>query len=428
MSEANNPTNSAFSEAVNSVNSTKTDQANVSLFDSPNEPLAPAIVPTDQAENPHSVNPNSNQAPEYSDCRLPYPNLIEVSENKMAVFAPCELAELVALIEEVHSSNSDLVQQVTELTQALGECQKAAQSYEKRAHTAESMFTQQTQELADAQDQKRCLFHELETIRQTNTRQQILIETLTDQLENSQERVAQMERECSLTQASYNEQSYQLAQIENTCRELRTRLTRQQRHTLQFKVALEKSLEVSVPNYQSPADTEWESGDLRNTPCLPPFLPQVQPIPPWSAQPQFLVNELPVWEPLSSSPSPDSSFFEWSVEDLSTPLEEEPLTTVKTDLEVQFSESDSNEVEQAQLQDLVSLLAALEEPVTVIPKGDTVTPCKACNSPDQVEEPPWQSEDAPQDLLTNWPSVVVYPSRPPKGRKSLAEIELPPFS
>lgn len=426
MSEANNTTNSAFSEAVNSVNSTKTDQANVSFFDSPNEPLAPTIVPTSQAENPHSVNPNSNKAPDYSDCRLPYPNLIEVSENKMAVFAPSELAELVALIEEVHSSNSDLVQQVTELTQALGECQKAAQSYEKRAHAAESMFTQQTQELADAQDQKRCL-HELEITRQTNTRQQILIETLTAQLENSQERIAQMERECSLTQASYNEQSYQLAQIENTCRELRTRLTRQQRHTLQFKVALEKSLEVSVPNCQSSADAEWETGDFRSTPCLPSFLPQVQPIPPWSAQPQFIVNDLPVWEPVSSSSSLDSSFIEWSVEDLSTPLEEEPLATVETDL-AQSSELEINEAEQAQLQDLVSLLAALEEPVTVVPKEDIVTPCKACNSPDQVDELPWQSEDAPQDLLAKWPSVVVYPSRPPKGRKSLAEIELPPFS
>lgn len=426
MSEANKPTNSAFFEAVNSVNSTKTDQANISFFDSPNETLAPVIIPTSEAENSHSVNPNSNKALEYSNCRLPHPNLIEVSENKMAVFAPSELAELVALIEEVHSSNSDLVQQVTELTQALGECQKAAQSYEKRAHTAESMFTQQTQELADAQDQKRCLFYELETIQQTNTRQQILIETLTAQLENSQERIAQMERECSLTQASYNEQSYQLAQIESTCRELRTRLTRQQRHTLQFKVALEKSLEVSVPNCQSPADTEWD-GEFRNTPCLPPFLPQVQPIPPWSAPPHFLVNEVPVWEPVSSSPSPDASFFEWSVEDLSTPLEEEALATVETDL-VQSSELDINEADQAQLQDLVSLLAALEEPVTVVPKGDTVTPCKACNLSEQVDESPWQSEDAPQDLVTNWPSVVVYPSRPPKGRKSLAEIELPPFS
>ena len=29
---------------------------------------------------------------------------------------------------------------------------------------------------------------------------------------------------------------------------------------------------------------------------------------------------------------------------------------------------------------------------------------------------------------TNWPSPVVYPSRPPKGRKSLAAIELPTFA
>lgn len=382
MSEANNPT-SAFVEAVNSVNS-ETYSANISFFDSPNETV---IVPTSQAKKPHSVNfYNGNKAPDNSECCLPYPNLIEVSENGMAMLAPSELAELIALIEEVHSSNSDLVQQVTELTA---------------------------------------------------------------QLENSQQRVAQLERECSLTQASYNEQSHQLVQVENTCRELRSRLTRQQRHTLQFKVALEKCLEVPVPNYQSQVNTEWESGDLRDTPCLPPFLPQAQPIPPWSAPPQFIVNELSAWEPLSSTLSPDS-FWEWSVDDLSTPLEEEPLATVETDDastpqeesaspiatfshnetkavllkveqtegkqldaampmfdplsspqsdelpsttgEFQPSESDINE---AQLQDLVSLLAELEKPVTVD---------------------------------TNWPSVVVYPLRPPKGRKSLAEIALPRFA
>ena len=331
MSEANNPINSAFFKAVNSVNS-KTYSANISFFDSPNESCAPVILPTSQPKNPHSVNfYNGNKAPENSEpCCLPYPNLIEVSENGMAMLAPSDLAELVALIEEVHSSNSDLVQQVTELTA---------------------------------------------------------------QLENSQQRVAQLERECSLTQASYNEQSHQLVQVENTCRELRSRLTRQQRHTLQLKVALEKCLEVPVPNYQSQVDTEWESGDLRDTPCLPPISPQVQPIQPWSAPPQFIVNELEsAWEPLSSTLNSDS-FLEWSVDDLSTPLEEEPPATVETDdASTPQEESDINE---AQVQDLVSLLAELEKPVTVD---------------------------------TNWPSVVVYPLRPPKGRKSLAEIALPRFS
>jgi len=64
-----------------------------------------------------------------------------------------------------------------------------------------------------AQDQVRSLFHELEASHKTAQRQEILIETLTAQLESSQERVAQLERECS--PRYYNEQSHQLVQTEN---------------------------------------------------------------------------------------------------------------------------------------------------------------------------------------------------------------------
>lgn len=38
-----------------------------------------------------------------------------------------------------------------------------------------------------------------------------------------------------------------------------------------------------------------------------------------------------------------------------------------------------------------------------------------------------QMEPSSFTANTNWPSPVVYPLRPPKGRKSLAAIELPTF-
>ncbi|NJN87177.1 MAG: hypothetical protein HC881_13870 [Leptolyngbyaceae cyanobacterium SL_7_1] len=135
------------------------------------------------------------------------------------------------------------------------------------------------------------LTNELEFTRQKDKRQQILLETLKGQLETSQERVAQLERECTLTQQRYNEQLQLLNQRENDCRDLRSRLQRQQRYTLQFKAALEKCLEVPPPNYDSAAEAidramvqipTWYQADQLS----PMLLPKGQTIQPWSSQSQ----------------------------------------------------------------------------------------------------------------------------------------------
>lgn len=520
MSEADNPTNTAFSEPMNSVNSTDSEQANPFFSNSPDQTIAPVNVPESQGENPQFFD---------------FPALsssVEATENGMSAIAPSQRVELVNLIQELRSSNSNLLKRVLQLEQALTECQKALQLHKQQlreAHVTESMLTQQTQEMAAAQEQVRCLLQELEASHQTTQRQQILIETLTTQLESSQERVAQLERECSLIQASYNEQSYQLVQSENTSRELRTRLTRQQRQTMQFKLALEKSLEATVPSYQSQADTDAFSPvttrpphDLRNKPTEPPFFPKAQSIPPWSAQPQSLTNELePAWEsPLwptppitrakssAASPFPEfaqTSILDWSTEDLSTPQETEPIAALETDdpplleeallvvtfsqqppeavspLEQTFEEQqdllidllfeapsaessepttdleelyssteDTSEAdEEAYWQDLFNLFEAGSEPVTASsPQGTTVAN-PAVHPPAQLDDPhlldtgseqvspdyttqfqptsPPQQETSSLTPNSHWPSPVVYPLRPPKGRKTLAAIELPTF-
>ena len=406
MSEVDTPIK--FLEPVKSVNLTEANQADLYSSDSPDETQPQLIVPASPAENRQVVDQHvfSSEA--------------EATENDLAATP----SELVALIQELRFSNSNLLNRVSELSQVQTECHKALPLYKERSQVAESMLSQQTQELAAVQVQVSSLFQELEAAHQTAQLQQILIENLTSQLESSQERVAQLERECSLTQASYNEQTYQLVQTENTCRELRTRLTRQQRLSVQFKVALEKCLEVRVPSYQSQANTEvfpqiTTNGQLESQ----SFFPRAQPIPPWSAQPQSPTA-------LETDDPKDNK----AVEDFDLPpllpLAESPSITDSQELQ---SIEDTSESEEADWQDLVSLLEAVEEPVTGnspdnSPQGATVAP-SPIHPPTQLDESQEAADvGGSRGETVNSPSPIVYPLRPPKGRKSLAAIELPTFS
>ncbi|MBF2047050.1 MAG: hypothetical protein IGS54_06725 [Elainella sp. C42_A2020_010] len=190
------------------------------------------------------------------------------------------LSELISLIQELNQCNSVLMERVSQLEEALEDSQSALQAEVGRTQDVHSY---NAQDWAIVQEQVTTLFNQLEFAHQTNQRQQILIETLTGQLETSQERVAQLEREAALIQQRYNEQTQLLTKSESTCRDLQSRLQRQQRYTLQFKAALEKSLEVPTPHYETP----YEPAASVEPPAPvteAPFLPKAQRIKPWSAQ------------------------------------------------------------------------------------------------------------------------------------------------
>jgi len=145
--------------------------------------------------------------------------------------------ESVNLMEALHDCNRELVNRVTELETALEECQKNLENQEK-------LLEERTRELAGTQEQVTRLFYKLELCNQIIQRQEVLVESLTDKWEKSEEHQAQMERECALTKQSYNQQTYHLKELENSCQQLRSRLYRQQQQTLQFKAALERCLEM----------------------------------------------------------------------------------------------------------------------------------------------------------------------------------------
>lgn len=214
----------------------------------------------------------------------------EPAITEPATSEPTDISDLVSLVQELNQCNSILLDRVSQLEEALESSQVALQAEVGRSQefpltpaSVSSPLNSQSAHLSpeaqvSTQDQVVALFNQLEFAHQTSQRQQILVETLTEQLESSQERVAELEREAALVQQRYNDQAQAIALGEMTNRDLQARLHRQQRYTLQFKSALEKCLEVPAPQYDlGDASISFSAEDN-------PFLPKIQQIQPWSAE------------------------------------------------------------------------------------------------------------------------------------------------
>jgi chromosome segregation ATPase len=140
-----------------------------------------------------------------------------------------EFQQLLNLNTELTRANNHLYAQVEELKTELAEAEKILQWQKTRSSVTESMFNQQNQELSAGQKQICSLYQQLESAVQTVQQQELCIENYKAKLQVSQERLAHLERECSVLQTNYSRDSQQLLHSENTCRELRARLMRQQR-------------------------------------------------------------------------------------------------------------------------------------------------------------------------------------------------------
>jgi molecular chaperone GrpE (heat shock protein) len=526
MNEADTSNNRAVMESLNSANLPQLEQASCPFYSVvPNESMAITKLPLlKPAQDTHY----ETEVLQSED--TPQQDWVAEPESEKQAVVDSEFQQLLALNEELRAANSDLYKQVEQLKDDLAESQKVLQWQKTRSSVSESMLNQHTQELAAAQGQIKSLFQQLETATQTVQHQEIFIETYKAQLQISQQRLAQLERECSLLQTNYSDQSQQLLQSETTCRELRTRLMRQQRQTLQFKAALEKCLDTSVPSYDSLDDTakhpkDITSGQTRFSRKARSLFPNVQPIKPWSAEPESLTNNLdnlwgessapPSYQVNQPTPTSPSSPWNWSIkEETPTPAQPDPSPAFENPPntpEPEVSPSESSNLDQ-QLDSLIQMFFTSQPPSVSSPVPTTKTNLDNNPANDQIwntlatiledeeelETPPKQqfeepveeeinhpatispsrtvdspisttNDDVPisptsphiettaeetddywseisrltqvdfsaSDLSqessgdntneTNSPSPVVYPQRPPKGRKSLASVELPNF-
>jgi myosin heavy subunit len=368
---------------------------------------------------------------------------MDSAENGGASLTPEEVATLLSFIQEMRGSNTKLVERVIQLERALENSQNELHYIRGRSREADLKLAQKIQAQEQARSQVESLSAKLETAEQAIQQQKIVVETLTDDLNASQERIAQMERECSLVQSRYNEQSYQLMQVETSCRDLRSRLLRQQRYTMQLKVALEKCAESPAATTDRPPENHASSLRTQS------LFPNPQPITPWSIQtPNFIDRD--------RQESSDSPLNEWTAENFlsdrqapysfnSTPSTGSfDLQSGNSSAEQSFFFSETNQ--EVDLDDFLSLLQeeasaeAIETDDTTSLDLDRLAPQPQISeshptNESQTEEPAGEAEAAPADaspssqnqVNLNWPSPVVYPWHPPKGRKSLASIELPKF-
>jgi hypothetical protein len=471
MSEADTPNNQPLPEPTASMDDSATDLPEVT------ETSDPQTVNISELPSLMDVVEHSRQK-QISDLVVAASSIAEVDDRATDEMPDASLgrtkdaSDWFALAQKMRQRNRRLLDQVTELKAALREKQEALHSELMRSRERETLIVRQAEELNTVQEQLARMFHALESSHQAAQRQQILIETLSEQLQSSQERVAQLERECALMQQRYNEQSHQLLQAANTCRELRTRLVRQQRQTMQFKVALEKSLEMNSPSKAAGQQQPHQKGSI----AYSSLVPKTQPIQPWSAEPEIVEDTSidTIWKrPLRLEPLPEiyssevEPFEIRRTEETDLPLTADPSEPRETAI-ASSKESDASELELEQqllaemsslaqasgLSESPSYLADAQAPIT----PDSGTSPDESNNPEQFlidaektplpedfdeldseaemqDEDLWDDSadsetDQPNEVVlpqSNWPSPTLYPLRPPKRRKSLAAIELPSF-
>lgn len=367
-------------------------------------------------------------------------------------------ADWFALAQKMRQRNHNLQSEVHHLKEALKQKQEALHLEITRSQQQETQLAQQTEEFNTLHEQLARLFNALESSHQASVRQQILIETLSEQLQSGQERIAQLERECSYTQQRYNEQSHQLLQAANTCRDLRSRLQRQQQQTLQFKAALEKSLEMPKP-------TEPQQPHRS-------FVPKAQPIQPWSnqAESEEVADFERIWQrPVHLEPPQPINFSktepfvvrrleepDWARSD-NPNFEESAFNPPETETTISESTADELELESQLLAEMSSLAEAAglttikaepemptAPPIEINEPGIYRASAQETLFPEEMKALEYSASILDQEIWgdaassqttepevvlpqSNWPSPVLYPLRPPKKRKSLSAIELPSF-
>ena len=341
--------------------------------------------------------------PNYQDWQtVNFPNTIDVDsippdaasdQNRAAALtvttnSSAREAELMKLVSDLNQCNDNLLRRITQLEETLERSQAALQAEIERSQEASARAEQTPPSPSNPNAQIAQLVSELDSTQQALQRQKILTETLQAQLETSQQRGAQLERECALIQQRYTKQSQAVMEAEATCRDLRSRLQRQQHYTLQFKAALEKSLDMSSHSGQAPLPlssdyhSKIQSANKRVSP-QPITMPKAQRIQPWTSD-ATLPRQSPNLEVLIRGLTPSSAISS------SNPTQTNPASSQSISISHQPSSASVQPAGQSDLEAEALLWRDMERVIDGSRKlSDQVgPPRKTAASSDQSALPP----------------------------------------
>jgi hypothetical protein len=205
-------------------------------------------------------------------------------------------AELQNRIHDLNQCNEVLLSRVLQLEEALERSQQALQQEVERSQQMsadEKVATAQNRSVAE-------LLRDLEQSEAASKRQAILAETLTAQLQTYQARCEQLEQDQTVLRQQHAKATERLQLVESSCTDLRSRLQRQQRYTLQFKAALEKCLDTKAFHHTSSrieADVVADQAPDRDFSSMnnPMGMPRSEQIQPWSANESATQTDPNLW-------------------------------------------------------------------------------------------------------------------------------------
>lgn len=341
----------------------------------------PSPEPT-PPETEANLNQSPPQAPETEATSAVDPGHSEKKQPESAspsptIPKPNPNADGYVIAHKLRQHNRELVKTVVQLEEALAESQEKLQAHIIRSRSADSLITQQSDELNTSQQQLSQLGQELEQAKQNARQYQEMLAELEYKFQTSQTQLAKIERECALLQEAYNEQQQKLFAAEQEIKDLQVRLQRQQRYTLQYKSALDECADIPVEN-------DLATGEAS--------MPKASNIQPWS-EPDITTTEPAI--PAIAKADPHT---------------EADLDRQLAALEEEIEEMEESTGAASILKPTMSLKAALRitPPVTKrrvsAPMG---TPTKAENN--------------------NWPAPTINSSRSQKRPMSAAVVDLPAF-
>ncbi|ESA35488.1 hypothetical protein N836_12340 [Leptolyngbya sp. Heron Island J] len=334
--------------------------------------------------------------------------------------------ELLNLVRDLNECNDVLLAKVSQLEESLERSQAALQSEIDRADGDHHVGDREIAQLVT----------ELEQSNQALQHHQMLNETLQTELTAFRERSGQLEAEHKALLRQHTTQAQELLQANTNCRDLRARLQRQQRYTLQFKAALEKCLSmapepttssstsVDASSLAMPKSDEirpWDStlGNTRLDPQLESMIRGLQGGNQTAAQPSdtTLIEaaaEDQLWHDLARVMEPGEVAAEDKTQNLVINEQESPQFTEpspwtrESDGVVNTADDDSSEKVSipSQLSPQASEILARVQSAQVGMVSDTYLPAMSAQSS---------------------PSPVVNPLRPQKRISSLSAIDLPNF-
>jgi hypothetical protein len=141
--------------------------------------------------------------------------------------------------------NRKLLKKVFRLEQELAEIDNKFNKYVEKSQNSDLLLARQAEELESYQEQVALLIQQLAGSQQQIDNQELLLKQVSEQREVSQQQAAQLERECTLLQEKYNQQSFELVAKEQVSQELQNELNQQQQNVLQQEAQLKRYQEAA---------------------------------------------------------------------------------------------------------------------------------------------------------------------------------------